>query len=269
MIEPLVELRRHHRRHRPCQEEEREPEPSAPLLAGEGERDRDAQQELERDRERGEGRRRAGGAPEARVHREEREIVEPGEARHAEDRDAVLEREPHHPASRVDRERSERHERGRQQQEGLPPGRARAPGHRSASRKWESRRRASPIARAPRGPPASPGSGAIPTRPRTGESRAWNRSIAYGQFRRNTARPSPKARRESSSSAAGVQAGLTPDAMSPRRNPRASAARPGSGKRVPSSASSRVPFAQNASRTFTTRDRKSTRLNSSHTVISY
>src|SRR5881296_1527653 len=74
---------------------------------------------------------------------------------------------------------------------------------------------APPVEPAPRGPRASRGSGAIPTRPRTLESRAWNRSIAYGQFRRKIAWPSPKARRESSSSAAVVQAGLSPEAMSP------------------------------------------------------
>src|SRR5213593_2802131 len=55
---------------------------------------------------------------------------------------------------------------------------------------------APPVEPAPRGPRASRGSGAIPTRPRTLESRAWNRSIAYGQFRRKIAWPSPKARRD-------------------------------------------------------------------------
>ena len=66
---------------------------------------------------------------------------------------------------------------------------------------------------------ASPGSGATPTFPRTGEAGSCRSGHAYGQLRMNAARPSWNARRASSSAAVTTDGGESPSATSRAQPP--------------------------------------------------
>jgi hypothetical protein len=147
VIEPLEELRAHDGRHGPREQEQRQRDAAAAVLRVDRERRRDAQNDLERHRAEGEHGRRLRGAPESRVDGEEGVVLEAGEARHVEDRDAPLEREPDHPDGRIHGERAQRQDGRRHAHERATPIGGLATGHRTACRKKPRRVLASAIAR--------------------------------------------------------------------------------------------------------------------------
>src|SRR5262249_57148643 len=81
---------------------------------------------------RGEHERDAGRVQEARVGGEKCVVIEPGEPRDAEDRNAVLERQPDDPEGRVEGDAAEDRECGREEKQARPSIGALTPGHRTA-----------------------------------------------------------------------------------------------------------------------------------------
>ena len=156
VIEPLEHLGRHDRGQRPGEQQEAEGEPAAELLGPQQERHAEAEDHLEGHRRDGEDERDARRAPEARIREEEAIVAEALEALDAEDRHALLEREPEHPEPGIHREAAERDQRRREIEQAQAPvgalaGRQRgapAASARTSRRTNPTARRASATARA-------------------------------------------------------------------------------------------------------------------------